>query len=554
VRAGARFEAALSRAAVDPEGILLLGVSGLLATIGIAATHSALEPTRTAVFRLPLGSLSSTITPTRAVTAIAIVTSALLLRRAFAGRVLLAIFVTALAIAVYGTTLSSWFGPPNNWGTQWQTTYRTSGNLTEGIQLAANLREGHGYKLDDGSVDTYRMPGYAMVVAGAGAIAGTPARDYRSVAADTIWAQVILTALALGVFTFAAVKRFSRPVVLALVLVLVSLPANFQFTQGDSMMFAAGLLITAALMPFVDRPRGAHAPWRDVILLHLSFGVYFFLRTDVAFAWAAVSLIVHWRQWRHLAAWFTLFVAIGAGFGAYSRANGSEFTFGTNNTGHVAFVGLWELPQDRFVWQPSDGSYDDWISAHHHVYRGAGTNAFAEREIARFYATFPGYVTSMSVNKALDFFDLTSLDVNYQRPPFAAIHKLRLVLVDGGLWVMAGALLLALAVGYRRYQTILLGWAGFFVLPLFFFVQDESRFTLFEVASLAIGSCPLLLDRDFYRHVVGRWQVAAPLATILVVVWFARSPIRDGLLHWDGFRYWSPLLDPHDSTLAVYRK
>jgi hypothetical protein len=556
VRVKRRSAAIAEAIAADLGGFaVLLGAILLLVAIGAAAIDSALTPDRTDLFQLPLGVLASTVTPSRVVTVMAILMFALLLLRKHTGnRALVATFVAALAFAVYGITLSSWFAPPDNWGQQWQTTYSTSGNLTEGVQLAANLREGHGYKLDDGSVDTYRMPGYAVVVAAAGAAGGAHARDFRSVAEDTIWAQIILTAAALGVFTFAAAKRFRRPVLLSLVFVLVSLPTNFQFTQGDSMMFAAGLLVTAALLPFLDRPRGGDPPWRDVILLHLAFASYFLLRTDVAIAWAVVSLIVHWRRWQHLAVWLVLFVAVGAGFGAYSRANGSEFTFGTNNTGHVAFVGLWELPQDRFVWQPSDGSYDQWISLHHHVYRGSGTNAFAEKEIARFYATFPGYITSMSINKALDFFDSTSLDVDYQRPPFAVIHQARVALVNGVLWVFAGAMLLALVAGYRRYQTVLLGWAGLFVLPLFFFVQDESRFTLFEVASLAIAGVPILLDPDLYRRLAARWAVAAPLVAVLVTVWLARSPIRDGLLHWDGFRYWAPLLDPRDSTLAVYHR
>jgi hypothetical protein len=551
-----RFGAALNRVAADIEGTAFLaGVSLLLIAVGGAAAHAALTPNRTTGFELPLGSISDTVTPSRVVTVIALLTFAvLLIRRTLGERILVATFVAALSFAVYGTTLSSWFAPPNNWGTQWRTTYSTNMNLTEGIVLAANVREGNGYTFDDGKVDTYRMPGYAAVVAAASVVAGTPARDFRGVATDTIWAQVLLTAAALGLFTFAAARRFGRLTLVVLVAVLVSLPTNFQFTQGDSMMFAAGLLVTAALLPFLGRPRGAAAPWREVVLLHLAFGVYFLLRTDVAIAWAVVSLVVHWRRWRQLAVWLTVFIAIGAGFGAYCRANGSEFTFGTNNTGHVAFVGLWELPQDRFAWQPSDASYDHWISAHGYVYRGPGANAFAEKEVARFYATFPGYVTSMSINKALNFFDTTSIDVNYERPPFAVIHKLRVFLVSGVLWVFAGVVLLALVAGYRRYQTLLLAWAGLLVLPLFFFVQDESRFTLFEVASLAVGAIPLLLDADFYRRLVARWQVATPLALILVAIWFARSPIRNGLLDWDGFRYWHPILDPRDSTLAVYRR
>lgn len=486
-------------------------------------------------------------------TLLAVVAVTLLVVHRRFGRVSMAVIFAALAFAVSGLDVEAWFAPPTNFGQQWQTDYGPNGNLTEALQLAANLREGHGYTLDDGSVDTYRMPGYALLAAAAGAASGASPRDFQNVGAATIWLQILLTAAAIGGFVYVAASRFRRSVLIVVALVVLALQANLQFTQGDSIMFAAALLVTTALLPFLDRARGDAARWRDVIPLHLAFGTYFLFRTDIALAWAAVSLIVHGRRWRHLALWLTVFVAIGAGFGAYAKANGSEFTFGTNNTGHVAFVGLWELPQDRFAWEPADASYDHWISAHGYTYRGPGANAFAEKEILRFYATYPGFVTTMAVNKAIRYFDTTSLDAYGRATPLRLQHRLWLILVGGGLWLLASAVLLALVAGYRRYETALLAWAALFVLPIFFFVQDENRFTLFESAALAIGGLPLLLDRGFYRALLGRWRLVAPLAVVLLAVWIDRDWIANSLLDWDGFRYWTPLLDPRNSTLAVFK-
>jgi hypothetical protein len=540
----------------DPFGVALLaGLVLLLDTLGLAAGNAALTPDRTAPFTLPLGSLSATITPARVIAVGGLLALVLARERPqAAGRATLAVLAATLAFAVSAANTDAFFAPSSNWGQQWQTYYSVNGNLTEGLKLSANLREGHGYTFDNGKFDSYRMPGYAALVTAAAVGGGDAPRDYRAVATDTIWLQILLTAAAMGVFVFAAAGRLGRPVLLVLVLLLIALPTNVQFTQGDSIMFAAGLLATSALLPFLDRARGDRARRHDVILLHLAFGGYYLLRTDVVIAWAVVSVIVHWRRWRHLAVWAVTFVAIGAGYGAYAKASGSEFTFGTNNTGHVAFVGLWELPQDRFVWRPADESYDQWISAHGYTYRGPGANAFAEKQVLRFYVTYPGYVTTMAVTKALRFFDDTGVADGYQPSPVPGMQRLRVVLANGGLWLLGSAILVALLAGYRRYETVVLGWAALFVLPVFFFVQDENRFTLFEAASLGIAGLPLLTDRGFYRAVAARWRPAVPLVVALAAIWFARSAIENGLLDWDGFRYWTPLLDPAHSTLAVFKR
>jgi len=539
----------------DAARLGVLGVSiALLASIGVAATASALTPNRVRSFVLPVSPFASAITPTRVVSLLGLLGVVLLLipgRRG--GKALLAVFACALAIAISGISVDAWFAPPMTWGEQWQAQYAPSYNLTYGLQLAANLREGHGDRYDNGSIDTYRMPGYPALVALAGTIARVPERDLRGVAAATIWFQLLLTAAAIGLFAYVAASRFHRLALLLIIVALVSLPANVQFTQDDSVIFAVGLLVTSAMLPFLDRARGDGARWRDVLLLHLSFAFYFIIRTDVAVAWVVVSLIVHGRRWRHLVVGLALFILIGAGYGAYAKANGNEFSFGTNNAGHVAFVGLWELPQDRFIWMPKDESYNQWISAHGYTYKGPGTNVFAEKEVLRFYVTFPGYVVTMAVNKALNYFDLTSVDP-YTYPPFVIVQRIRAAIIDGGAWLFLCAILFALLVGYRRYETAMLSWAALFVLPIFFFVQDESRFTLFTIASLSIAAIPLLLDVRFYQALYVRRRLVAPLAVVLLILWTAHTTIGYDLLNWNSFRYWTPLLNPHDSTLAVYRQ
>jgi hypothetical protein len=524
-----------------PELLCLCGISALLAGIGLAAAASALKLDRTEGFSSQLG-----LSPTSTVTVLAAIGALLALRLRGRGvRIGLAVLATSVSLAVGGVGLDADFAPPATYGQQFTTVYEPSYNLSYGEQLAASIRQGKGYR-DTSGIDTYRMPGYPALVAISGAIAGVHPSDVRGVDRVTIWMQLLLTAFALGVFAFVAASRYRRWALLILLGVLALLPANLQYTQVDSVMFAAGLLATAALLPFLDRARGDGARWRDVVVLHLAFAFCYVLRTDVAIAWAAVAVIVHRRRWRPYLVWLALFVTIGAGFGAYTATHGKEFTFGTNNTGHVAFIGLWEVPQDRFAWFGKDASYDDWITKNGYTYQGPGANTFALREIARFYATYPGYVATMAVHKVFQYFNVQTADGT---TPFSVAAKLRTRFKDGWAWAFLSVILLALAVGYRRYQVALLGWAVLFVLPLYFFVQEEGRFTLFETGSLAIAGIWLLSDAGFYQVALTRLRVTVPVVAVLAFVWVYHASIDNRLLGWNAFRYWTPVLDAHASTL-----
>jgi hypothetical protein len=527
-----------------PELLIVCGLSALIAAIGVSAAASALKPDRTSLFSAGLG-----FSATHAVTILAVPAGLLLFRlRGLHARIGFAAFAAALTLAVGGLGLDATFAPPSTFGVQFEQYYGPTGNLNYGEQLAANLREGHGFRYDNGSVETYRMPGYPALIALSSAIARVAPRDWRGVDAVTIWMQLFLTALAVALLAAVAVPRFKRLTLLLVVTTLALLPAGIELTQVDSVMYAAGLLATAALLPFLDRARGDGARWVDVILLHLAFGFYYVLRTDVAIAWAAVTVIVHRRRWRPYLVWLAVFVGIGAGFGAYTATHGNEFTFGTNNTGHVAFVGLWQIPHDRFIWQPTDRSYDLWISAHGKQYRRPGANAFAEREIARFYATFPGYVTTLAIDKGFTYFDSETAQGS---TPYRIAAELRRRFSSGGAWLLLMAIVLALAAGYRRYRTALLAWGALFVLPLFFLVQQEGRFTYFPTGSLAIAGIWLLLEPGFYRAIARRWVLTVPLGAALLLVWAAHNRIDSHLLRWDAFRYWTPVLSAHGSTLVL---
>jgi hypothetical protein len=530
----------------------LLGVStALLLAIGIGATASGVMPERSSALSIGLGAL----TPARAVVLLVVLGAVgYALVPSENSRLLRAVFASAVVLAAGGLAVDAVFAPPATFGAQFEAEYEPSSNLTYGTELAEGVREGRGLTYPNGSVETYRMPGYPFFVALTGTIGGAPADDWLQVTQLTIWAQVFLTAAAAGLFAFVAAPRFGRLTLLAVVIGIALLPAGVRFTQVDSVVVALGLLVTTAILPFLDRARRWEIGWRYVILLHLAFATYFAFRTEVLFAWAAVSLIVHWGMWRRLLLPVGLFLAVAVSFGTYTATHDNEFSLGTNNLGHVAFVGLWEVPDHRFVWEPADASYDEWIIQHGHTYRRPGANAFAIREIARFYATYPGYVATMVNYKLFNYFEVHFAAGDSAEYLHELRSRFRAGMQRGGAWMLFGAVALALVVGYRRYQTALLAWGFLFTLPPFLLLQSEARFTRFVGVSLIIAAVPLVLDRGFWAALVRRLPVALSVALVLAAVWIvAGEPFDRSLLELEGFRYWTPILDPEGSTLSVTR-
>jgi hypothetical protein len=119
---------------------------------------------------------------------------------------------------------------------------------------------------------------------------------------------------------------------------------------------------------------------------------------------------------------------------------------------------------------------------------------------------------------------------------------------------MLATMALSLVVGYRRLQTLLLGWVVLFNVPIFFLVYSSGgRFYNASAVALVVASLTLLTDAGFYRKVLGRpFLSGAVVAGVLAVTLFG-TQLDLFLIEWDALRYASPFLDPAASTLSVFR-
>jgi hypothetical protein len=477
-------------------------------------------------------------------------------------RWLVPVFAVSLALPASALALRQRYSGPEGYDFRvaFANNHLESSNLSESIVSGARILQGKGNTFYDGvtpgsevgQVNAYRMPGYATFIAIAGMAFGAEPTEPVSMGEATVRLHVAFYFLSLAALTAALPLVLSLPVSTILAGLLCWFPQSFDLTQGDSIILYCGFVITAALCVYLHRQRSGGMPSLAYhIAVHAAFALFLTVRSDVLVGWAAVSLFLYWRRWRYLAIPATFVLAICGGWGLYKMAYGGRFAPTTTNVGHVAFVGLWQVPEHRFAWEPTDASYDTWIKAHGYRYFSVSANSFATREIVRFWFTYPAYTASAFWHKFYKYFRWASwsgsLTPAYVVDPGTFLRA-------GAGWVFAAALLLALLARYEATRTFLLGWPVFFNLPLFCLMQESGgRFVAFASCSIVIAAIPLVVDMKFYQAMWKRVRWTAPVAVVAALLWMAGPRIDEWMLQSPGFRYATPFLDPARSTLNVTR-
>jgi hypothetical protein len=464
------------------------------------------------------------------------------------------LFAFTLVIAVGTTALRQQYPLGRDFRLAVQTLHLQSLNLTETVKMGSRLLKGNGLTDFGGSVDTYRMPGHALMTGLAGWIFHVDPKNLTDLVVSLVYFQLIFLAASLAVFTASFILLVPRGVAALVSIAIAWFPPSFDYTQGDSVILACGLLISAALCyVLVHRPPAKVIGLWPYVLVHAAFALYFSVRTDVLPGWIVVSLILHWKNWRYLAIPACFFAVVGVPWGLYKRFHGSDFVMTTSNAGHVAFVGLWEVPErfNRFTWRAADESYDKWITSHGFKYADPKTTGFAEREILRFYLTYPGYVISNFIYKLENYLTTYVWTGTLTPPPsFSIGERMRRY----GALILLTAIIFACVAGCERRRTILLGWPVLFNLPLFCIVQDSAgRFVPYVSCSLLIAGLPLLFDMQWYSLLFKKRLLAMATAIIGVTLAYYGSALSTSVLMSDGFRYWTPLLDPARSTLSIFK-
>ncbi len=472
-----------------------------------------------------------------------------------AKRFWLAAFGCSLALAVAAVELRQAYpvGTPRSFPRAFVTTHLKNFNLTESLVIGANLLQGRGntQPVADGSakIDTYRMPGYAMFVALAGIVFRVPGTDLEELGASTVYLQVLTFACAIAVLGYNLPRALPAGIAALLTVATCWFPQAFDLTQADSMVIVCGLLVAGAVCLFDQDIDVSRVPWRHHALLHAGFGLWFLMRSDVLIGWMGLSLFLYRRHPRWLLLPLAVALSIGVGWGSYKALHGSDFVMTTSNLGHVGFVGLWQTPQHKFIWEPTDESYVQWISAHGYTYMEPRANGFALREVVRFWLIYPNYIVANIANKAFAYIVANVWTGSLVLPPSEWIGRLMRRIV---YWLFLGAMAAAAVTGFERRRTFLLGWPVLLNLPLFLLLQYNPRYVPFVTCSIMFAAVPLLADRAFYRRLA---TIKGPLIAVFVVLCLVRlsGPAIYRFVQSDRFRYWAPLIDPNSSTLNVIR-
>jgi hypothetical protein len=466
----------------------------------------------------------------------------------------LAAFGAALALAIAGAELRQTYpaGSRRSFPRAFQEVHLKNFNLTESLLLARNLRQGRGNTLPkaDGTVeiDTYRMPGYAMFVAAAAALRSAP-EDLLGLAISAVYAQVWAFALGLGCFAYCAVGSVGMRKAAVMVAGAAWFPQSFDLTQADSVILTCGLLIAAALCAFHSSERRAEdVPLGRHLLVHAAFALYFLMRSDVIVGWLGVSLFLYWKRPRWLILPLIMFLLVGGSWGLYKKRHGSDFVMTTSNQGHVAFVGLWQTLPHRFIWEPNDESYVRWIGEHGYRYTEPRTDRFAVREVLRFWLTYPGFVAANAWYRIYSYFRYWAWSGSlalFSSRVFGVIAR------RFAWWFVFAACIAALLTRFDLPRTFLLAWPLVLNLPLFWILQFNGRYLDFVSCSVMFTAVSVMLDPRFWQSIGGaRRQLV--LWGLVGTVWLS-APLITHAVFTDRFRYWTPLLDPSESTLNVER-
>ncbi|HMF98235.1 MAG TPA: hypothetical protein VKE96_28240 [Vicinamibacterales bacterium] len=466
--------------------------------------------------------------------------------RRWLGPVAIAAFCWSVCILELGTTFSPY------WSRDLRSVYAielessgATGNLTGGLYVGARLADGLGITVPPGIVEWHRMPGYGIFCAIAALIGRS--RDVIDIAVVVIGLQALLYSVAVGVLVAAAQPVFGITVAWLLGVLLVLMPKQIAQTQADSLVVPIAILGLAALLHVCAADRGnGSAPLTRSRFAMAAFAGWFAIRNDVLPGWLAISALLTRRRWPLVLLTIGAAGLIAIPWALYKRHYRHEFDLLPTNTGEVLFLSLCEVP-GAFHYPCTDTGYFEWAAR---ISPGDPTSARtsnrAVREVIRHWMTYPVHFVLMVWFKFRRFvFDWAW--PGFQTPFNAPFIRAR---ERGGFLVLITAVALSIAVDHQRRRSVLLGWPLLFDLPIFLIVfASAGRFAGPAGVSAVVAGIPLLLERGLYdqirRH---RWRAALVVGCSVGFALVA-APVEQFIVARDALHYWTPLLDPRQSSL-----
>ncbi len=408
-------------------------------------------------------------------------------------------------------------------------------NLNYGLHMASNVLQGKG-PLINNMPPWCRMPGYGCILA----LSGSGA-DLLQMSMNSVSLQIILFGMSLSFFFWSALRIMS-PFAASVSSSAVSiLPFNFSYIQIESLMPAVVLFCCAATCLFIEKYQSQKTaqklvgiPLKYHLLLHFSFALWFFLRTDILPAWALLSLVLYVKNlqtWKFFLIPLGFMLTIGLSWAFFKLPFTGEFSMTTNSIGASLMGGLWEIPH-KFIWLPEDGSYFSWMAGIGQDPTTKKGSDVAVQEVLRFSLTYPIYIVTLMWHKFLLF----ACTFSWCR-----------------LWLLF-VIFSSFFIKYKRFQTLLLGWIALFNVPVFFvFYASGGRFYQAPTICFFVAALPLLLDKEYYQKIYAhKIRFVFALLIVFAITRFGFS-LDELLIRSDAVRYWSPFLDPALSSLNVVK-
>jgi hypothetical protein len=462
------------------------------------------------------------------------------------GPLLIGVFCFSICILELGMTFSPyWSRDLRSMSAEELARSGSTGNLTGGLYEGSRIVQGLGQTVSPGLVPWHRMPGYGLLCALAAAVGRTT--DVIDIAMGVIVFQAILYSVAVGLFLWAAQRVFRPWMAWLLAVLLVLLPKQIANTQVDAPIAAIAILVLASLLVHLSGRSDVGRPTAGAfVLVNAAFALWFFMRNDVLPGWIVVSIVLAHRRWRYLAVPAILIMTIALPWALYKRQYRHELDLLPTNTGEVLFLSLCEVP-GAFPYECSDTGYLEWaarISPSDPT--SSTTSHLAVAEVVRHWVTYPVHFALMVEAK----FRRCVFEKGW--PGFRTLlnQPYGTFQAGGGFMMLLTIVIVSVVVNHQRLRSILLGWALFFNMPLFFVAYESSgRFYAGVGVSLVVAAVPLVFESDLYTQMARHPRRLAGVLACVAAFLVGAPRVEDWVLKNDSLHYWAPLLDPGQSTL-----
>jgi len=211
-------------------------------------------------------------------------------------------FIAINSLSIYSERVSALH--QETFYSKYLSSYTKGSNLRYGYQLAKKMLQN-----SEQHVSQYRMPVYILFCAFVLYVTNVDLENECGGLVAIILFQILFTAIAFSVFFVLSRYLFPKMVFPVVLFSLLMISPHLTLTQVDALILGCGLLMLAVLAFYYRRMgQGKNDSSWIFLLVHMSFLIYYMMRSDILLAWTVIAVCLHKNRLRYILIPVSLFV------------------------------------------------------------------------------------------------------------------------------------------------------------------------------------------------------------------------------------------------------